>query len=55
MGLDGVKHNGLRRKTAKSLDDCIMFHKITVLSVDAAERQKAYMIGSIKKPHQMTI
>ena len=55
MGLDGVKHNGLRRKTAKSLDDCIMFHKITVLSVDAAERRKAYMIGSIKKPHQMTI
>jgi hypothetical protein len=32
-----------------------MFHKITVFSVDAAERQKAYMMGSLKKPHQLTI
>jgi hypothetical protein len=32
-----------------------MFHKITVFSVDAAERQKAYMMGSLKKPRQLTI
>ncbi len=37
-GLNGVKHPGLCMKTAKSLEDCIMFHKITVFSVDAAER-----------------
>ena len=43
-GLDGVKHIGLCMKTAKSLEDCTMFHKITVFSVDAAERQKAYMM-----------
>jgi hypothetical protein len=55
MGLDGVKHPGLHMKTAKSLEDCIMFLKITVFSVDAAERQKAYMMGSLKKPHQLTI
>ena len=54
-GLDGVKHIGLRMKTAKSLEDCIMFHKITVFSVDAVERQKAYMMGSLKKPRQLTI
>ena len=53
--LDGVKHNGLRMKTAKSLDDCIMFHKINVFSVYATECQKAYMMGSLKKPSQMTI
>jgi hypothetical protein len=42
-------------KSTKSLEDCIMFHKITVFSVDAAERQKAYMMGSLKKPRQLTI
>jgi hypothetical protein len=55
MGLDDVKHKGLRTKTFKSLQDCIMFQKITVFSVDAAERQKAYMMGSLKKPHQLAI
>ena len=54
-GLDGVKYNGLCMKTAKSLDDCIMFHKINIFSVDAVEHQKAYMMGSLKKPRQMTI
>ncbi len=54
-GLNGVKHNGLRMKSTKSLEDCIMFHKITVFSVDAMERQKAYMMGSLKKPCQLTI
>jgi hypothetical protein len=54
-GLDGVKHIGLCMKSAKSLEDCIMFHTITVFSVDAAERQKAYMMGSLKKPRQLTI
>jgi hypothetical protein len=48
-GLDGVKHIGL------CIEYCIMFHKITVFSVDAAERQKAYMMGSLKKPCQLTI
>jgi hypothetical protein len=42
-------------KSTKSLEDCIMFHKITVFSVDTAERQKAYMMGSLKKPRQLTI
>jgi hypothetical protein len=54
-GLDGVKHNRLHMKSAKSLKDCIRFHKITVFSVDATERQKAYMMGSLKKPRQLTI
>ena len=54
-GLDGVKHKGLCMKTSKSLEDCIVFHKITIFSVDAAERQKAYMMGSLKKTHQLTI
>jgi hypothetical protein len=42
-------------KSTKSLEDCIMFHKITVFFVDATEPQKAYMMGSFKKPRQLTI
>jgi hypothetical protein len=32
-----------------------MFHKITVFSVDAAERQNTYMMRSLKKPCQLTV
>ncbi len=53
--LDGHKSNGLRMKTSESLEDCITFHKCTVFSLDAAERQKSYMMGSLKKPHKMPI
>ncbi len=53
--LDGHKNNGRQMKTSESLDDCITFHKRTVFSLDAAERQKSYMMGSLKKPHKMTI
>ncbi len=42
-------------KTFKSHVDCIMFHKLTVFNCDAAERQKDYMMGSLKKPRQLTI
>jgi hypothetical protein len=34
--LNGTKHKGLRMKTSESLQDCIMLHKHTVFSVDAA-------------------
>jgi hypothetical protein len=53
--LDGHKNNGLQMKTSESLEDCITFHKRTVFTLDAAERQKSYMMGSLKKPHKMTI
>ena len=54
-GLDGVKRKGLCMKTLKLLKDCIMFHKLTVFNCDTAEHQKAYMMGSLKKLHQLTI
>ncbi len=42
-------------KTSKSLEDCITFHKCTIFLFDAMERQTSYMMGSLKKPHKMTI
>jgi len=53
--LRGVKHDGLRRKLMKSLADCINFHKLTVYSIDAVERQRFYMMCSLKKPAKSSI
>jgi len=53
--LRGVKHDGLRRKSSASLWECIDFHKLTVYSVDAAERQRFYMLYNLKKPAESTI
>jgi len=53
--LRGVKHIGLRRKSIASLWDCIDFHKLTVYSVDAAERQRFYMLCNLKKPAKSII
>jgi hypothetical protein len=53
--LTGQKRAGLCMKTAESFEDCITFHKRTVFSLDAAERQRSYMMASLKKPHKMPI
>ncbi len=53
--IKGAKHNGLRGKSHQSLTDCIKFHKLTVFTVDAAERLKYYLMCSIKKPMRWTI
>ncbi len=51
----GVKHNSLRGKLQQSLMDCIEFHKLTVFTVDAAERLRYYLMCSLKKPVRWTI
>jgi len=53
--LRGAKHDGLRRKSVASLWECIDFHKLTVYSVDAVERQKFYMLCNLKKPAKSII
>ena len=37
MGLDGVKHKGVRMKTYKLLEDGIMIQKLTAFGCDVAE------------------
>jgi len=49
MAIMGDKHNGLRSKLGQSLTDCIKFHKLTVFTVDTAERVKYCLMYSIKK------
>jgi len=53
--LRGVKHNGIHRRLIASLWECIDFHKLTEYSVDAAERQRFYMLCNLKKPAKSSI
>jgi predicted transcriptional regulator len=53
--LRGVKHEGIRRKSCLSLWVCVDFHKLTVYSIDAAERQRFYMLCNLKKPTNSSI
>ncbi len=53
--IKGAKHNGLRGKLHLSLTDCIECHKLTVFTVDTAERLKHYLMCSVKKPVRWTI
>jgi hypothetical protein len=50
-----VKHNSLRGKLQQSSTDCIEFHKLTVFTIDAAERLRYYLMYSFKKPVRWTI
>jgi hypothetical protein len=53
--LKGVKHDGIRRKSSLSLWECINFHKLTIYSIDAAERQRFYMLCNLEKPTKSSI
>jgi len=53
--LRGAKHDGLHRKSMASLWECIDFHKLTVYSVNAVERQRFYMLCNLKKPAKSSI
>jgi len=55
VDLRGVRYIGIRRKSYASLWECIDFHKLTVYSVDAAERQRFYMLCNLRKPIKSSI
>ncbi len=53
--IKGVKHTSLHGKLQQSLTDCIELHKLTVFTIDAAERLRYYLMCSVKKPVRWTI
>ncbi len=53
--IKGVRHNCLRGKLHQTLTDCIKFHKLTVFTINAAERLRYYFMCSVKKPIRWTI
>jgi len=53
--LRGIKHGGIRRRSSKSLWECINFHKRMVYSIDAVEQQRLYILCHLKKPARSSI
>jgi hypothetical protein len=53
--LKGVSGKGPRGLLRESLDDCVMFHLLTVLPNNAAEQEKYYLSNVLKKPQRFGI
>jgi hypothetical protein len=53
--LKGARHKGICMKSCLSLWECIDFHKLTVYSIDAAERKRFYILCNLKKPTKSSI
>jgi hypothetical protein len=46
---------GPRGMSCKSLNNCIMFHLLTVFIINAAEQEKYYISNVLKKPQRINI
>jgi hypothetical protein len=56
VNLQGVSLEGPRGMSCKLFNDCVMFHLLTALPINAAEQEKYYVTNVLKKPqaHQHT-
>ncbi len=50
IGVDGVSHKGTHVHSWSTFLDCIELHKLTIIPVDTAEKQRYYMTQTVKKP-----
>ncbi len=50
-----VTLEGPRGMSHESLNDCVMFHLLTVFPVNAAEQEKYYITNVLKKPQRVNI
>jgi hypothetical protein len=50
VNLQGVSLEGPRGMSCKSFNDCIMFHLLTAVPINAAEQEKYYITNVLKKP-----
>jgi hypothetical protein len=39
----------------KSFNDCVMFHLLTVIPINAAEQEKCYILNVLKKPQRINV
>jgi hypothetical protein len=49
VNLQGDSLEGLRGMSHKSFNDCVMFHLLTALPINAAEQEKYYITNVLKK------
>jgi hypothetical protein len=53
--LQGVSMKEPRVLLRKSLDDCVMFHLLTVFPNNAAEQERYYLTNVLKKPQPVSV
>jgi hypothetical protein len=53
--LQGDSLEGLRGRSCKSFNNCIMFHLLTAFAINAAEQEKYYISNVLKKPQHINI
>jgi hypothetical protein len=55
VNLQGVSLEGPRGMSRKSFNDCIMFHLLTVIPINAAKQEKYYISNVLKKPQHVNV
>jgi hypothetical protein len=53
--LQGLTRKGPQGMSRKSLEDCVMFHLLTMFPNNAAEQERYYVTNVLKKPQRVSI
>jgi hypothetical protein len=55
VDLQGILQKGPREVSRQLLNDCVMFHLLTVFPINVAEQKKYYIKNVLKKPQQVKV
>jgi hypothetical protein len=55
VNLQGDSLEGPRGMSCKLFNDCMMFHPLTALSINADEQEKYYIMNVLKKPQRINV
>jgi hypothetical protein len=55
VNLQGVSLEGSKGILRKSFDNCMVFHLLTVFSINAAVKEKYYITNVLKKPQGVNV
>ncbi len=55
VNLQGVTHEGPRRMSHKSFNNCMMFHLLTVFPINVAKQENYYITNVLKKPQRVNV
>jgi hypothetical protein len=55
VGVDVVSHKGICFCSWFAFLDCIELHKLTIFPINTAEKQRYYMMQTVKKPQRVTV
>jgi hypothetical protein len=53
--VDSVSHKGICFRSWSVFLDCIKLHKLTIFPINAAKKQRYYMMQMVKKPQRVTV